>query len=287
MVQLVESDIKTSEVLDWKGVHVLHFMGSSCSQKLRVFLNLKGIPWQSHHVDLMANENLRPWFLGINPRGLVPVLVHDGTVHIESNDIIAYLEKTFPQPRLIPEGHENEVGALLKHEDDLHFDLRRLTFRFVFPSTGPAKFPDALKSYATNGSGTVQGVQDAEKAAQIEFWESANKNGFPDADCRKSAQIFRAEYDLLDGRLATQPYLFGDGLTVLDIAWFIYTNRLALAGYPFAKLHPNVNAWFQKLANRSEFAKEVAMPPEVTAHIAEVHQKQAAGGQLLEQVAGF
>src|SRR5260221_2672724 len=87
MVQLVESDIKTREVLDWKGVHVLHFMGSSCSQKLRVFLNLKGIPWESHHVDLMANENFRPWFLGINPRGLVPVLVHDGAVHIESNDI--------------------------------------------------------------------------------------------------------------------------------------------------------------------------------------------------------
>jgi len=48
MVQLADGDIKTREVLDWKGVHVLHFMGSSCSQKLRVFLNLKGIPWQSH-----------------------------------------------------------------------------------------------------------------------------------------------------------------------------------------------------------------------------------------------
>ena len=44
MVQLVDSDIKTREVLGWKGVHVLHFMGSSCSQKLRVFLNLKKIP---------------------------------------------------------------------------------------------------------------------------------------------------------------------------------------------------------------------------------------------------
>ena len=48
MVQLVDSDIKTREVLGWKGVHVLHFMGSSCSQKLRIFLNLKNIPWQSH-----------------------------------------------------------------------------------------------------------------------------------------------------------------------------------------------------------------------------------------------
>ena len=96
MVQLVDSDIKTREVLGWKGVHVLHFAGSSCSQKLRIFLNLKGIPWESHPIDLPGNENFRPWFLGINPRGLVPVLVHDGAVHIESNDIIQYLEKTFP-----------------------------------------------------------------------------------------------------------------------------------------------------------------------------------------------
>src|SRR4051812_35934885 len=287
MVQLVESDIKTREVLDWKGVHVLYFMGSSCSQKLRVFLNLKGIPWESHHVDLMANENFRPWFLGINPRGLVPVLVHDGAVNIESNDIIIYLEKTFPHPRLIPEGHENEVGTLLKHEDDLHFDLRCLSFRFVFAPPGPAKSADALKNYAANGSGTVQGVKDAEKAAQIEFWERANKEGFTDANCRKSAQTFRAEYDALDKRLARQPYLFGNGLTVLDIGWFIYTNRLALAGYPFTKLHPNVDAWFQKLAGRSEFATEVAMPPEATEHLAEVRQKQAAAGQLLVQVAAF
>ena len=149
MVQLVDSDIKTREVLGWKGVHVLHFMGSSCSQKLRVFLNLKGIPWQSHPIDLPGNENMQPWFLGINPRGLVPVLVDDGAVHIESNDIIQYLEKKFPAPKLIPAGHENEVAALLKHEDDLHLDLRTLSFRFVFAPPGPPKPAAALRSYAS------------------------------------------------------------------------------------------------------------------------------------------
>ena len=110
MVQLVDSDIKTREVLGWKGVHVLHFVGSSCSQKVRIFLNLKGIPWESHPIDLPGNENFRPWFLGINPRGLVPVLVHDGAVHIESNDIIQYLEKTFPNPRL-DSGRSGERGC--------------------------------------------------------------------------------------------------------------------------------------------------------------------------------
>ena len=98
MVQLADGDIRTREVLGWKGVHVLHFAGSSCSQKLRIFLNLKGVPWQSHPIDLPRNENFQPWFLGINPRGLVPVLVDDGAVHIESNDIIQYLERNFQRP---------------------------------------------------------------------------------------------------------------------------------------------------------------------------------------------
>src|SRR5271170_3741578 len=150
MVQLLDGDIKTREVLDWKGVHLIHYTTSSCSQKVRIFLNLKGIKWQSHTVDLLAGENVEPWLLGINPRGLVPVLVHDGAVHIESNDIIEYLERTFPEPRLMPAGHEKEVAALLKHEDDLHLDLRTLSFRFVFLRPGPPK-PAEVKSYAANG----------------------------------------------------------------------------------------------------------------------------------------
>jgi glutathione S-transferase len=274
-------------VLGWKGIHVLHYSGSSCSQKLRIFLNLKGIAWESHPVDLHANQNFTPWFLGINPRGLVPVLVHDGAVHIESNDIITYLEKTFPTPRLIPSGHENEVAALLKHEDDLHLDLRTLSFRFVFDPPGPPKSAEALKNYAANGSGTVQGAQDRAKMIQIEFWQRAAAEGFTDQAARASAQKFRAAFDALDEHLAERPYLLGDTLSVLDIAWFIYANRLALGGYPLARLHPNVGAWFKKLAARPEFAKEVAMPPEAVARLVETRRAQVRDGKTLEAVAGF
>ena len=110
----------------------------------------------------------------------MPVLVDDGAVHIESNDIIQYLERKFPTPRLIPGGHENEVAALLRHEDDLHLDLRTLSFRFVFAPPGPPKPAAALQSYQTNGTGTVQGLKDREKDVQIEFWQRAAKEGFTD-----------------------------------------------------------------------------------------------------------
>jgi len=277
MVQLVDSDIKTREVLGWKGLHLLHFAGSSCSQKVRIFLNLKGIAWESHHIDLPGNENFKPWFLGINPRGLVPVLVHDGAIHIESNDIIQYLEKRFPEPKLIPAGHENEVAALLRHEDDLHLDLRTLSFRFVFAPPGPPKPAEALASYAANGSGTVQGLKDRDKGIQIEFWQRAAKEGFSDERARASAQKFRAEFNALDKRLANAPYLMGDSLSVLDIAWFIYAHRLSLAGYPLQRLHPHVFAWKERLGARPEFAKEIAGTRAPATPVA----------RTLEQVAGF
>ena len=285
MVQLVERDIRTREVLGWRGVHVLHYMGSSCSQKLRVFLNLKKMPWQSHAIDLPSNENMQPWFLGINPRGLVPVLVHDGAVHIESNDIIQYLENKFPAPRLIPAGHEKEAAALLKHEDDLHLDLRTLSFRFVFAPPGPPKPAAALESYIANGSGTVAGVKDGEKAVQIEFWQRAAREGFTDAQACACTLKFRAEFDALEKILTKQPYLIGEALSVLDIAWLIYEHRLSLAGYPFARLHPQVHAWAEKLRAMPEFAKEIGLlrhsPERAGASAGSQHDKS------LEMVAGF
>ena len=95
-MQLLHQDIRTRELPAWRDVHLLHFSGSSCSQKARIFPHLQGIDWVSHPVDL-ANQT--PWFLGVNPRGLAPVPVHDGAVHMESNDILTYLDDSFPQSR--------------------------------------------------------------------------------------------------------------------------------------------------------------------------------------------
>jgi glutathione S-transferase len=169
------------------------------------------------------------------------------------------------------------ISALLKHEDDLHLDLRTLSFRFVFAPPGPPKSAQALASYAANGSGTVQGKADREKAKQIAFWQAAAKDGITDDQARASAQTFRAEFGELNRTLAKQPYLLGEHLSVLDIAWFIYVFRLSLAGYPMARLHPHVAAWEAKLRERPEFAKEIAG----------TRKPESAVRGTLEQVAGF
>ena len=52
----------------------------------------------------------------------------------------------------------------------------------------------------------------------------------------------------------------GDKLSMLDLAWFIYSYRLYISGFPFQTLYPKVSTWFQDLYARNEFYKEVNDP---------------------------
>mgnify|MGYP006207878875 CR=1 FL=1 len=146
MVSILRENIQTKEILDWKGIHLINFSNSSCSQKLRIYLNLKNIHWQSHEVNLANGQNYSNWFLGINPKGLVPVLVDDGKVEIESNDILLYLEKKYPNPKLISEVNLGRTENELVDEDNLHIDIRNIAYRFMFNGLGK-KDPKKLDNY--------------------------------------------------------------------------------------------------------------------------------------------
>ena len=287
MVRLLDSEIRTREVLDWTGMHLFHFKPSSCSQKTRIVLNLKGADWQSHEINLPAYENFEPYYLGINPRGLVPTLVWDGEVHIESNDIISLIDSRLPGPQLIPAGMGQRVDELLRHEDDLHLDLRTLTFRYTQPRGREPKSKEALAKYRAGGSETVGGEQDASKPREIAFWEGAARDGITDESVKASAARFREALSQLDATLSAQPYALGAALSVVDVAWIVYVNRLSLCSYPVERLHPNVGAWFERLRAHPAIAPEIAVPDAQRAAINQNHAAQKVAGVSLEEVAGL
>jgi glutathione S-transferase len=284
-VRLLDTDIQTREVLGWKGVHVFHAHLSSCSQKLRIFLNCKDIPWHSHPIDLGKVENLSPFYMGINPRGLVPCLVHDGQVHIESNDIILHLERAFPIPRLIPVGEEGNIASPLKHEDDLHLDMRNVTFRFLFPpSPKPRMSSNALTRYATTGSGTVLGKKDPHIGREIAYWADFEAHGILDGAVQQSVRRLRGAFAEIDKTLASRSYIGGSDLSVLDIAWFVYVHRLTLGGYPLARLHASLNEWYQRLGMLPQIAREVTIPADLVGPIMARQAALRASAQDLESI---
>ncbi len=81
-----------------------HYYRSSAAYRVRIALNLKGIPWQTALVDLRspANAQHTPEFRALNPQGLIPVLADGDTTITQSLAIIEYLEEAHPQPPLLP-----------------------------------------------------------------------------------------------------------------------------------------------------------------------------------------
>ena len=254
-MKLDRSDIKTEEILDWKGIHLFHFSGSACSQKLRIFFNIKKINWNSHVINLIKQEQFSEWFLGINPRGLVPTLVHDGDVHIESNEIMAYLDDVYKDNKLFPIDLIDEINKDLAFEDSLHHDLRRLTFRYIIPHALGKKNPSTIDA-KEQFEGTIQGKADENKSKEILFWKNHYQNGITDDEIIESANKFKNIYEDFDKTLKNQKYLKGNEFTVVDLAWYVSTKRLAMAGIPIEK-YKNVQKWFSNLDNDENFKKEI------------------------------
>ena len=256
-MKLLSSDIKTKEILDWKGVHLLNYQFSACSMKTRIYLNLKKIPFTSHQINLSTGENFSEWFQGINPRSLVPVLIHDGEVHIESNDILEYLEGCFKESPLIPENMEEKVKEILKFEDNLHVDIRNITFKFLVPrflNKGKSVQPKAKNKATLNGE--LDSMDDVNR----NFWEEYEKHGIKDEDASRSLIRFRTALEDLNDQLEDSPYILGAELSLVDIAWFIYATRIQHANYPLQRLHPNVSGWYERLYANVLFRKEVRRP---------------------------
>jgi len=256
-MKLLDSDIKTREILGWKGIHLLNYQFSACSMKTRIYLNLKNIPFKSHQINLSAGENFSPWFQGINPRSLVPVLIHDGDVHIESNDILQYLEGCFKNNPLIPADKKTQVSELLSFEDDLHIDIRNITFRFMVPKLLNKGKKAKPKS---NDKATLNGATDPLDDANRKFWQEYEEFGIKDIDVKESLIKMNAALKNIDSILRENDYILGPNLSVIDIAWFIYVTRIQHANYPVQDRHPNVYEWYKRLYKNKKFKDEVQIP---------------------------
>lgn len=84
------------------------YFRSSASYRVRIALNLKGLPYEVVPVHLLRNggEQFSPEYRKLNPDALVPALVDDVNGEekalTQSLAIIEYLEETHPTPPLLP-----------------------------------------------------------------------------------------------------------------------------------------------------------------------------------------
>jgi len=249
---LIESQSEVASSL--QGLHLYHFAMSNCSQRVRLALAEKGLAWTSHHVNIATGEQLSASYRRIHPAGLVPALVDDGQVIIESNDIIDYLDQHFPGPALAATDlhQRRRQQALMQLAAERQAAIKVLSHELLFKGfrsvsqdeidrlgDGNAELLSFLLDYREDGAAWQQRVATARDAMHSSL-------------AQLEQQLRDTPY--LSGDV---PYLSGNAFGLADISWIVNLYRLEQCRYDLTA-YPALQSWSKKIQQRPSFSTAIS-----------------------------
>ena len=80
----------------------LFYSPGACSLASHIALEEAGAPYELMRLNFKADDQRKPEYLKVNPKGRVPALVTDRGTLTESPAILAYIAQTFPAAKLAP-----------------------------------------------------------------------------------------------------------------------------------------------------------------------------------------
>lgn len=226
-------------VEDFKGLHLYHGAISNCSMRVRMTLVEKGLDWTSHHIDLKKKENISDDYFGINPNGLVPTLVDNGVVHIESNDIIDYLDETYPG------------GSLRVANNDEMMEWLHLAAAIHVPACKPYVYATKIAAKLKKTEQEQKKYDELQQNEELKSFHAkhAGGNDFSTSDFDKAKAILGACFTKLDVTLEGREWIMGDQFTLADISWIPLHFVIIGCGYSFDN-YPNISRWAAAFENK-------------------------------------
>lgn len=242
---------KDTSVKNLTGLHLYHAGFSNCSMRVRIALEEKNLAWTSHEMNLMHNETKTPEYFAINPNGVVPTLVDDGVVVIDSADIIDYLDKKYSPDSLRPESEDaqQQMYAWMYLARDNHLSIKTYMYGTLAQKHGrPKRSAAEMAEYRQN--------QTFDKAL-LAFHEKFNSDeGITQEDIAQAAQVIDGMFAKMDTRLKDHDWLAGEAFSLADITWIPQLVVLKAAGYPFER-HTHFEAWKNAIIKRPSFKTAV------------------------------
>ena len=221
---------------------------SVCAQKVRMALAEKGLAHEAIHLNLRRGDQLAPEYLKLNPNGVVPTLVHDDVVVIESIVINEYLDDAFPDPPLKPA--DAAARARMRW-------FTKYIDAAIFPATGTVSM-----SIAFHHQYTPEAVEEitqkrgpAWRARFENLRKGAGNPAFPDAIRRLDKMLADMEKALSE----RGPWLAGRDFSLADIAYAPYVTRLDHLHFAaMIEARPKAAAWYDRIRARPAYRDALA-----------------------------
>jgi glutathione S-transferase len=234
-------------------IELYHFAFSTCSQKVRLVLAEKGLGFTSREVNLMTGEQHDPAYVKLNPMHVVPTLVHDGRVLVESSLIVKYLDDAFPEPPMRPADAFGRYAVdhwLKRLDEELHPAAPTVTFA-LGPRNLLLQQPEEVRE--ANIAAIPDPVARASRRSVIE-------HGVKAPEFAGALGVFLDALDAMETELASQPWLSGALFGLADSSVLPYVLRLEhLAMDPLLdrSARPRVADWLARVKARPSYATAV------------------------------
>jgi len=230
---------------------------SPCGRRVRMCLIEKGAPFEIRWLALGVMDQKQPWYLKLNPNGLVPTLVHGERVVYESNVINEYLESVFPEPPLVP-------------KDPYLQAQMRMWMAFELEWAKP--FRDAI--YETMSKRRLQdtGITPEELKEEITkrtsneyYLKFATRVLTAPKDAGLIAErhlVLLEKMQLMEERLADgRTWLLGEQFSLADIALAPRTEMFPLIDLPdLYQRFPRIGAFMERVRARPSWQKSAILP---------------------------
>jgi glutathione S-transferase len=224
-------------------LELYHNVNSVCAQKVRIALLEKGQQVKEHLLTLQGDQN-DPAYMKLNPNGVVPTLVHDGKVILESSLILYYIDEAFPDPPLMPKTPpaRHRVRIYNKLIDEyMHNACTIMTFATAFR-------PRFLKVPREQW---LAEINKAPLKRRAEYKRSVIEHGLDSEFVIDALGQHRKMISWMADDLTRGPYLAGDSFTNADCAVIPYILRLELLKLSAMwQQHRAVADWWARVRQR-------------------------------------
>ncbi|KAM3106797.1 glutathione S-transferase family protein [Phormidesmis sp. 146-33] len=238
-------------------LELYHASESLCSQKVKLVLAEKELEWNSHLINLLTFENLQPSYIRLNPKGVVPTLLHQGRVITDSATIVRYLDEQFPHPTLTP------ADSMLQEKMDRWIDLQnRFPMREViygnYQSIEGAilrrsiQMKERLLLRLVQANPELQ-EQYAIKLKDVQQWNCTVHNA---AEIVNLNATIAPMLDQLEAQLSQTTWLCGNSYSLADTVWTAVLHRLDKLKFSYLwadHTRPALDSYLNRLKSRPSF----------------------------------
>jgi glutathione S-transferase len=221
---------------------------STCSQKVRICLHEKNLPFEDIKLDLgKAKDQLKPEYLALNPNGVVPTLVDDEAVIVDSSVICEYLDEKYPELKLSP----NDIVQRAKMRAWMRYLEEVPTAAVRVPSFNMGFLP---RFSGLDDEGFRKEQSDV-RPIRKHFYRRMTQSGFKRADVEAALEQIDATCARMEKALADGPWLLGEQYTIADIVVTPSIDRMADLGFAsiWEGKYPRVADWYARMQARPAF----------------------------------